>query len=55
MEATTKNEQKETPPTPPPNPKGEQKFVRPKRKYTKKKDRLMGIVVSNEPVVVRFD
>jgi len=51
----TKNEPKATPPPPPPNAKGEQKFVRPKRKYTKKKDRLMGIVVSNETVIVRFD
>jgi len=48
---TTKSDTKANPPPPPPNPK----FVRPKRKYTKKKDRLVGIVVSNEPIVVRFD
>lgn len=49
------NERKVEPPPPPPNRKDEQKWVRPKRKYTKKKDRLNGIVVSNEPVIVRFD
>lgn len=53
--ADTTTDAKATPPPPPPNTKGEQKFVRPKRKYTKKKDRLMGIIVSTEPVIVRFD
>lgn len=30
-------------------------YVRPKRKYTKAKDRLKGIVVSHETIKVRFD
>jgi hypothetical protein len=29
--------------------------VRPKRQYIKKKDRLQGIKISTEPVVIRFD
>jgi hypothetical protein len=52
---TTKSDTKANPPPPTPTPKDDQKFVRPKRKYTKKKDRLVGIVVSNEPHIVRFD
>jgi len=29
--------------------------VRPKRQYIKKKDRLQGIKISTEPVIIRFD
>jgi hypothetical protein len=35
--------------------KTDEKVVRPKRKYIKKKDRLNGIVIKNEPVIIRFD
>ena len=35
--------------------KTDTKFVRPKRRYIKKKDRLQGIIVKHEPVVIRFD
>ena len=31
------------------------KVERPKRKYIKKKDRLQGILVKHEQVIVRFD
>jgi len=50
-----KSDAKVAPPPPPPTPTAEPKWVRPKRRYTKKKDRLKGILVSKEPVTVRFD
>jgi hypothetical protein len=35
--------------------KREAEALRPKRKYVKKSEQLKGIVIKNEPIVIKFD
>lgn len=55
MDSNEKTDTKLLPPVVKTDKKTDEKVVRPKRKYIKKKDRLNGIIIKNEPVVIRFD
>ena len=55
MDSNTKTDTNAVPPVVKTDKKTDEKVVRPKRKYIKKKDRLNGIIIKNEPVVIRFD
>lgn len=55
METAVKSDITSAPPVVQSDKKTDEKVVRPKRKYIKKKDRLKGIVIKNEAVIIRFD